>query len=79
MSKKYLDAETVILELKNYFVNQYNHEKPLVEKIHEVENIIQNIEPVKLAKAKTVCVSGVIVDVPSDCPECGAGLINYTK
>ena len=79
MSKKYLDAEIVLLELKDYFVNQYNHEKSITEKIHEIENVINNIEPAKCIPAKSVCVNGIIVDVASDCPECGASIIESTK
>ena len=44
MSKKYLDKELVEVELRDWFTYKYKSNMPVLEIIHEIENILRNMK-----------------------------------
>jgi hypothetical protein len=74
MSKNcYLDEEMVEVELRDWFTNKYNSNMPVLEIIHEIENILRNMKPLHIPNR--IYSRDGIYGILSKCPECGANIL----
>ena len=73
MENKKINDNIVEVKLRDWFTYKYNSNMPVLDIIHEIENILRNIKPLIVPTA--IHAHDAIYGILSKCPECGASIV----